>query len=49
MMEVPDYAYRENNLIFSLNAQMWSNELPLLKFGTPAQQRAYLPSLVSVE
>jgi alkylation response protein AidB-like acyl-CoA dehydrogenase len=26
---------------------MWSLELPLVKFGTPAQQRAYLPGLVS--
>jgi len=35
--------------LFSLNAQMWSVELPLVKFGTPAQQRAYLPGLVSGE
>jgi alkylation response protein AidB-like acyl-CoA dehydrogenase len=26
---------------------MWSLEVPLLRFGTPAQQRAYLPGLVS--
>jgi alkylation response protein AidB-like acyl-CoA dehydrogenase len=26
---------------------MWSLELPLVKFGTPAQQRAYLPGLMS--
>jgi alkylation response protein AidB-like acyl-CoA dehydrogenase len=26
---------------------MWSLELPLVKFGTPAQQEAYLPGLVS--
>jgi hypothetical protein len=26
---------------------MWSIELPLVKFGTPAQQQAYLPGLVS--
>jgi alkylation response protein AidB-like acyl-CoA dehydrogenase len=47
MMEGLGYACRDNGLIFSLNAQMWGIELPLLKFGTPAQQRAYLPGLVS--
>ena len=26
---------------------MWSLELPLVKFGTPAQQQAYLPGLMS--
>lgn len=47
VMEGLGYACRDNGLIFSLNAQMWSIELPLLKFGTPSQQRAYLPGLVS--
>jgi len=47
VMEGLGYACRDNGLIFSLNAQMWSIELPLLKFGTPTQQHAYLPGLVS--
>lgn len=47
VMEGLGYACRDNGLIFSLNAQMWSIELPLLKFGTPEQKRAYLPGLVS--
>jgi alkylation response protein AidB-like acyl-CoA dehydrogenase len=47
VMEGLGYACRDNGLIFSLNAQMWSIELPLLKFGTPEQQRKYLPGLVS--
>ncbi len=47
VMEGLGYACRDNGLIFSLNAQLWSIEMPLLKFGTPAQQRAYLPGLVS--
>jgi len=46
-MEGLGYGCRDNGLIFSLNAQMWSLELPLLKFGTSAQQRAFLPGLVS--
>lgn len=47
VMEGLGYACRDNGLIFSLNAQLWSIEMPLLKFGTPAQRRAYLPGLVS--
>ncbi len=47
VMEALGYGCQDNGLIFSLNAQMWSIELPLVKFGTPAQQKAYLPGLVS--
>lgn len=47
VMEGLGYGCRDNGLLFALNAQMWSIELPLLKFGTPAQQRTYLPGLVS--
>jgi hypothetical protein len=47
VMEALGYGCHDNGLIFSLNAQMWSLELPLVKFGTQAQQRAYLPGLVS--
>jgi alkylation response protein AidB-like acyl-CoA dehydrogenase len=47
VMEALGYGCHDNGLIFSLNAQMWSLQLPLVKFGTSAQQRAYLPGLVS--
>jgi alkylation response protein AidB-like acyl-CoA dehydrogenase len=47
VMEALGYGCQDNGLIFSLNAQMWSIELPLAKFGTPQQQQAYLPGLVS--
>jgi alkylation response protein AidB-like acyl-CoA dehydrogenase len=47
VMEALGYGCRDNGLLFSLNAQLWSVELPLVTFGTPAQQRAYLPGLVS--
>jgi len=47
VMEALGYGCQDNGLLFSLNAQMWSVELPLVSFGTPAQQRAYLPGMVS--
>jgi len=47
VMEALGYGCCDNGLLFSLNAQMWSVQLPLLVFGTPAQQRAYLPGMVA--
>src|SRR3984885_11545623 len=47
VMEALGYGCGDNGLIFSLNAQMWSLQLPLVKFGTPAQQQAYLPGLMA--
>src|SRR5207253_3299593 len=45
VMEGLGYACRDNGLIFSLNAQMWSFELPLVRFGSEEQKRRYLPGL----
>ncbi len=39
------YACRDNGLLFSLNAQMWSCEVPIVAFGTEEQKRRYLPGL----
>ncbi len=47
VMEALGYGCQDNGLLFSLNAQMWSVELPLVIFGTAAQRQAYLPGLVS--
>jgi alkylation response protein AidB-like acyl-CoA dehydrogenase len=47
VMEALGYGCHDNGLLFSLNAQMWSVELPLVRFGTTAQQQAYLPGMVS--
>jgi L-prolyl-PCP dehydrogenase len=47
VMEALGYGCHDNGLIFSLNAQMWSLQMPLVKFGTPAQQQAYLPGLIA--
>src|ERR1017187_2241254 len=49
VMEALGYGCQDNGLLFSVNAQMWSVQLPLVAFGTPAQQRAYLPGMVSGE
>jgi alkylation response protein AidB-like acyl-CoA dehydrogenase len=47
VMEALGYGCQDNGLLFSLNAQMWSVELPLVAFGTEAQQHRYLPPMVS--
>jgi alkylation response protein AidB-like acyl-CoA dehydrogenase len=47
VMEALGYGCHDNGLLFSLNAQMWSVELPLVIFGTAAQHQAYLPGLMS--
>jgi alkylation response protein AidB-like acyl-CoA dehydrogenase len=47
VMEALGYGCHDNGLISLLNSQIWSLELPMVKFGTSAQQRAYLPRLVS--
>jgi alkylation response protein AidB-like acyl-CoA dehydrogenase len=49
VMEALGYGCQDNGLLFSLNAQLWSVELPLVIFGTPEQQQAYLPGLVAGE
>jgi alkylation response protein AidB-like acyl-CoA dehydrogenase len=39
------YGCSDNGLIFSLNAQMWACEHPIVQFGTEQQKRRYLPRL----
>src|SRR5207248_813737 len=39
------YGCSDNGLIFSVNAQIWSCEVPIVRFGTDAQRRRYLPGL----
>jgi alkylation response protein AidB-like acyl-CoA dehydrogenase len=46
-MEGLGYGCRDNGLIFALNAQMWSVQMPILTFGTEAQKQKYLPELIS--
>jgi hypothetical protein len=44
-MEGLGYGCRDNGLIFALNAQMWSVQMPILAFGTESQKQRYLPKL----
>jgi alkylation response protein AidB-like acyl-CoA dehydrogenase len=48
-LEALGYACRDNGLLFSINAHMWSSEIPLLSFGTAEQKNKYLRKLVSGE
>ena len=44
-LEALGYGCADNGLIFSLNAQMWACETPIVRFGTERQKRRYLPGL----
>lgn len=44
-LEALGYGCFDNGLIFSLNAQMWACETPIVRFGTEEQKRRYLPGL----
>jgi alkylation response protein AidB-like acyl-CoA dehydrogenase len=48
-MEALGYACRDNGLVFSLNAQMWAFEHPLIRFGSEEQKRKYLPAMCTGE
>jgi alkylation response protein AidB-like acyl-CoA dehydrogenase len=44
-MEGLGYGCPDSGLLFSLNAHLWTNSLPLVDFGTDDQRRRYLPGL----
>lgn len=44
-LEALGYACKDNGLLFSLNAQMWSCQSPIVRFGREDQKRDYLPGL----
>jgi alkylation response protein AidB-like acyl-CoA dehydrogenase len=44
-LEALGYGCADNGLLFSLGAQMWSAEMPILAFGREEQKRRFLPGL----
>jgi len=45
VMEGLGYGTRDQGLLFSLNAHLWTNSIPILHYGTDRQRTAYLPGL----
>lgn len=45
VMEGLGYGARDQGLIFSMNAHLWTNSIPILQYGTEVQRRKYLPRL----
>ena len=49
VMEGLGYGMRDQGLLFSLNAHLWTNTLPILAYGTEDQRLRYLPRLCNGE
>jgi alkylation response protein AidB-like acyl-CoA dehydrogenase len=49
VMEGLGYASRDQGLLFSINAHLWTNSIPILLYGTPEQRERYLPRLTNGE
>lgn len=47
LMEGLGYGCKDNGLIFALNGQMWTVQMPILRFGSDTQKEKYLPRLCS--
>jgi alkylation response protein AidB-like acyl-CoA dehydrogenase len=47
VMEGLGYGGRDQGLLFSINAHLWTNSLPILTYGSEEQRARYLPGLSS--
>ena len=45
LMEGLGYGCRDSGLLFAINGQMWSVQMPILNFGSDEQKNRYLPKL----
>jgi alkylation response protein AidB-like acyl-CoA dehydrogenase len=48
-MEGLGYGSRDQGLLFSINAHLWTNTMPLLVYGSSEQKQRYLPRLANGE
>src|SRR5690606_29633457 len=46
-MEGMGYGCRDNGLAFALNAQLWTVQLPIYRYGSEDQRKRFLPALCS--
>ncbi|RMF62897.1 MAG: acyl-CoA dehydrogenase [Calditrichaeota bacterium] len=49
VMEGLGYACKDSGLIFGMNAQLWSVQMPIFRFGSEAQKRKYLTKMCTGE
>ena len=49
VMETLGYAIADQGLLFSANAHLWTNVIPVLIYGTAEQKQEYLPRMASGE
>ena len=47
VMEGLGYGTRDQGLLFSINAHLWTNSIPILIYGTEEQRQQFLPRLSS--